>query len=525
MKTKVQIKVPDPIKKIGVILVAALAVVGVIRLQDAFVARVARASTSISGAQTNAKLAWAENIGRVNFSTLGGNFRISTTALTGYAWGEGIGWISLNCSNTGTCGTTNYGVANSSGTLSGYAWSENAGWISFNPTGGGVTVDLAGNFSGYAYGENIGWIYFAGTASPVASTGAVGTTLVDFSKIGWATNAGWLKMGASGSVLTGYAWGEDIGWISMNCLNTASCGSTSYAVTKDGAGNLSGYAWSENVGWISFNPTGGGVTMDVSGNLSGYAWGENIGWVRFTKKTATINSAPSLIGQGSLGTNGLVGWWTFDGADTHWTSSTAGTVTDKSGSGNTGTLTNMSQTTSPVAGKVGQGLKFNGTSQAVTSTIPTTAVNNITMAGWFYWTGTALSTSLPFYNGNSGANGYGLFISDGTSCGVGNKVSVLIGGSVCNGLNSTAYTMPSNIWTHLVIKRDAGVWYLFVNGKLQIIGGSGTPNTPTLGYVTGGAYTTGPVVNGFFPGKIDDVRVYNRALSSAEVQQLYNMGK
>src|SRR3990167_466619 len=57
---------------------------------------------------------------------------------------------------------------------------------------------------------------------------------------------------------------------------------------------------------------------------------------------------------------GLVGYWTMDGADTVWTSATAATTLDKSGNGNTGTLTNMSRSSSPVSGKIGQGLNFDG---------------------------------------------------------------------------------------------------------------------------------------------------------------------
>ncbi|MGB5019049.1 MAG: LamG domain-containing protein, partial [Candidatus Moraniibacteriota bacterium] len=57
-------------------------------------------------------------------------------------------------------------------------------------------------------------------------------------------------------------------------------------------------------------------------------------------------------------TSGLVGYWTFDGKDTPWSSSSAGTATDRSGNSNTGTLTNMSQSTSPTIGKLGQALNF-----------------------------------------------------------------------------------------------------------------------------------------------------------------------
>ncbi len=51
--------------------------------------------------------------------------------------------------------------------------------------------------------------------------------------------------------------------------------------------NLSGWAWSENIGWLSFNatnesaPNDYGVRVAASGAMSGYAWSENIGWIKF----------------------------------------------------------------------------------------------------------------------------------------------------------------------------------------------------------------------------------------------------
>jgi len=58
----------------------------------------------------------------------------------------------------------------------------------------------------------------------------------------------------------------------------------------DSDDNVSGFAWSENIGWISFNSTSDGSTVDYgvnidteSGKLSGYAWSENIGWIGFNR--------------------------------------------------------------------------------------------------------------------------------------------------------------------------------------------------------------------------------------------------
>jgi hypothetical protein len=58
------------------------------------------------------------------------------TAITGWAWSDNIGWISLNCSNTSTCGTVNYGLSLNGSLIQGYAWSDSVGWIKFGGLSG-----------------------------------------------------------------------------------------------------------------------------------------------------------------------------------------------------------------------------------------------------------------------------------------------------------------------------------------------------------------------------------------------------
>src|SRR5688500_2719379 len=75
-------------------------------------------------------------------------FAGSADNVTGWAWSGSVGWISMNCTNTATCGTVNYGVTiNDSttcgdcGDLQGYAWSETLGWICFGTTCSGTAPD------------------------------------------------------------------------------------------------------------------------------------------------------------------------------------------------------------------------------------------------------------------------------------------------------------------------------------------------------------------------------------------------
>ena len=74
---------------------------------------------------------------------------ITDTSLSGYAWGQSIGWINLYPGGGGV-------LNNGEGVLSGYAESEFGGWINFN----GVTIDSSGVFFGYANTEKLGTIVF-----------------------------------------------------------------------------------------------------------------------------------------------------------------------------------------------------------------------------------------------------------------------------------------------------------------------------------------------------------------------------
>jgi len=54
--------------------------------------------------------------------------------VSGWAWSSNIGWVSFNCTNSGSCSQSDYGVSvePNIGLMSGYAWSPVVGWISFH---------------------------------------------------------------------------------------------------------------------------------------------------------------------------------------------------------------------------------------------------------------------------------------------------------------------------------------------------------------------------------------------------------
>jgi len=119
-------------------------------------------------------------------------------------------------------------------------------------------IDPEGDGSKYAYAENVGWL----NGAPL-SPGGPGVQVADFE-------------------LTGWMWGENIGWISLSCENSSTCVTSDYRVRNDGDGTLSGFAWGESVGWIRFDTASSAVNINsATGEFSGAAWSENLGWISF----------------------------------------------------------------------------------------------------------------------------------------------------------------------------------------------------------------------------------------------------
>ncbi|MFA6432512.1 MAG: LamG domain-containing protein [Candidatus Paceibacterota bacterium] len=200
---------------------------------------------------------------------------------------------------------------------------------------------------------------------------------------------------------------------------------------------------------------------------------------------------------GTLG-NGLVGHWTFDGPNM------ISNVKDSSGQGNNGFLVNQTPTTT-TPGKIGQALKFDGVNDfiSIPSTGAFTFSSGITVSAWIYPT-----KQIDFTRQGIFENGDGSLLLDVVS----NT------GQIHWGSTASSYVM--NKWYHVVGVADTNGEKLYMNGSL--IDSNGT----SFSGVAQAALRIGLWDFGtYFGGKIDDVRVYNRALSASEVQQLYNMGR
>src|SRR3989344_2019060 len=251
------------------------------------------------------------------------------------------------------------------------------------------------------------------------------------------------------------------------------------------------------------------------------------------KITPMASTTPCSTGSGL--SCGLIGYWTFDGKDTPWTSATAATTLDKSGNFATGTLTSMSQSTSPTPGKIGQGLNFDGVNDYVNTSAKAFAferTDKFSIAMW-YKLSKPITTTSPTLFGNiagAGNRGYALGFKGAGECSSTTKIGfVLISTwSSCNKLVAcTTNNHPSFGWHHVVSTYDGssqttGVKIYIDNVSYAI---TSVANGLTATTVNNLAMRIGDdQTSDYFRGIIDDVRVYNRVLSANEVTQLYNLG-
>jgi hypothetical protein len=96
--------------------------------------------------------------------------------------------------------------------------------------------------------------------------------------------------------------------------------------------------------------------------------------------------------------------------------------------------------------------------------------------------------------------------------------------SVPGVLSTTDFNSASNVgkWFHAVGVINGTTYQLYINGVLQSSATGSFGIQSNTGHVSIGAALV-PSAARFFPGTMDDMRIYNRALSAQEIKQLYAM--
>jgi Tfp pilus assembly protein PilE len=215
--------------------------------------------------------------------------------------------------------------------------------------------------------------------------------------------------------------------------------------------------------------------------------------------------------------NGLALW--IQGAD--FTNSPQSTsVINRSGSGNNAIPHNFAYTTSSGSDD-NNNIVFDGIDDNLTLNNIVLPPNNFTVGAWIYINAHSTNTNVGQIITQQYTSYYGwIFSLNGTN-------SYLQLRNHNGTTTSTAYNLSSstglnlNTWYYVVGSDDGTTVKLYLNGT-QIASCPSAPATVSMGDTNIGYFSTSYY---YFNGKMKDVQIYNRALTTAEVLQNYNAGK
>ena len=309
---------------------------------------------------------------------------------------------------------------------------------------------------------------------------------------------------------------DDNRWHYVSCVKSGTSSLTLYIdavqITQDAALDASGTLANDDTFYIGID--GDGTSNDFTGfidEVKVYRSARTASEVKadFAGTTTSRGSAASFGPDQSFLSNGLVGYWKMD--------ETATPSVDSSGNGNSGT---WNGNTAGTTGKYGNGTTYDGTGDNITvsgDSIRTTG--NTTISLWVKSTSADTNRGLFYKDNGGGTGGWGMRVMYSNSY---IYASAVYTAPSVDSLSTDAVVITSGQWNHVTaVWKDGQYIQLFINGvESSKVSTTGTTlRTSNQNHSIGGR-----LASEYFTGQLDDVRIYNRAFSPAEVSRLYNWG-
>jgi len=230
-----------------------------------------------------------------------------------------------------------------------------------------------------------------------------------------------------------------------------------------------------------------------------------------------------LAGKSPVPTNGLVGWWPFNG-----------NANDESGNGNNGTVNGASLTNDRLNSS-SKAYTFNGSSNYIS--LKNTFFTNPSKVSAFTYSFWINPSSFP-----SAGKGYAISVKEGFWRTVG--ISLIETGKIQFAASQpspqgyfdvrSAKSIELLKWSHIIVSFKDGVVSIFINGELSNIQIIDDPKKyPSIEFeflqqgnstatnFFGAFHPVSPGITNYYNGKLDDFAVWNRTLSAAEIVKIY----
>ncbi|NTW32175.1 MAG: LamG domain-containing protein [Bacteroidetes bacterium] len=291
----------------------------------------------------------------------------------------------------------------------------------------------------------------------------------------------------------------------------AICSGTSvtFTATPTNGGSLPTYQWKKN----NVNVGSGGITYTDATLANNDA----------ITCVMTSNASPCLTGSPATSNtltitiftlcNNIVAYWKFD--------ESTGNAADAVGSNN-GTPTDITYSTAN--GKIHNGAGFNGSSSKIVTSSNISISGNFSFACWVnvasYLNNYPLVMDLGTYGGGSGNSAFIIVGHIGVNRGV--QFAYYQSGWY----QATTNTQMSSGWHFIVgtvtVGGGGSAMVLYIDGNSAATGAAPSSVSINNTMSIGTDYTG--VADKFYDGAIDEIGIWSRALTPAEVTSLYNNG-
>ena len=270
-----------------------------------------------------------------------------------------------------------------------------------------------------------------------------------------------------------------------------------------------------------YDPGAGLFSTDIDGSPRDTSVNWDIGADEYTsayRVTPALGTTRINYSQTSKMANGLVLMQSFDGPHMDW-SLTLAEARDQSAQANHGNVVNGT----PAAGKIGQGLEFGSTGYVDCSSTGFDPTNDFSIVAWFKTDSVATeggNNRMVVSQTDSGGTGRSLlYIDPNTSP---DTLGSYLGGTALNGLTE----ILTGRWYLGALTYDSSIDEVIIYTNDD--GGNSTDISANPGEVNSGNLIIGAqksMASGRWDGIIDEVRIYDRVLTSAEISDLYQLGQ